>query len=125
MNVRRFLFFLLLASCKISTQANQSDKIDKIAFQKLGAELEKQPNSFGSYILFFQKANPQKPTRIIKAVVIEKATGQIVVEENFVPGYIKWMTETSLEVLSLPGMIRADQNLSDFTRTIQLAQPKP
>jgi hypothetical protein len=119
------LLFLLLAACKVSTQASQIDKIDKIASEKLGGEFEKQPNSSGSFILFFQKTNPQKPTRIVKAIVIEISTGKIIIEENFIPGYIKWITETSLEVLSLPGMIRSDQNLSDFTRTIQLAQPKP
>jgi hypothetical protein len=128
MNGWKVLLFLLLSACKISTQTNKSEKsekIDKIAFEKLGRELEKQPNSSGSFILFFQKTNPQKPTRLTKAIVIEIATGKIVLEENFVPGYIKWITETSVEVLTLPGMIRADQNLSDFKRTIQLTQPKP
>jgi hypothetical protein len=116
------LLFLSLFACKASTQTSQGDNIDKIAFERLGGDLVKEINSSGSFTLFFQKTNPQKPTRIVKAVVIEISTGKIIAEENFVPGHIKWITETSLEVLSIPGMIRIDQSLSDFTRTIQLTQ---
>ncbi len=127
MTVRNFVSILLfsLLACKTSPQTSTIDKIEKIAIERLGESIEKQPNSSSTYLLFSQKPNPQTPTRVIKAIVIEVTTGKIVAEENFVPGYIKWITKTSLEVLSIPGMIRANQSLSDFTKTIQLAQPQP
>jgi hypothetical protein len=124
----RFLpaLLLLLLTCKANTQTNSNTGIDieKIASDKLGNDLERQPNSSNTLVLFSQKANPQTPTRVIKAIVIETATGKIVAEEAFVPGHIKWAAETSIEIFNMPGMIKKDQTMTDFTRTIQLIQPK-
>jgi hypothetical protein len=124
----RFLpaLLLLLLACKANTQTNSNNTIDieKIASTKLGNDLEKQPNSSNTFVLFSQKANPQSPTRLVRAIVVETATGKIAAEEAFVPGHIKWVTETSLEIFNMPGMIKKDQTMADFTRTIQLIQPK-
>jgi hypothetical protein len=122
----RFSFVLLvsLIACKASTQTSNVINIEKVATEKLGNDLEKKANSLGTFVLFSQQVNPQTPTRLVRAVVIETATGKIVAEEAFVPGHIKWITDTSLEVYNVPGMIRANQTQSDYTKTIQLTQLK-
>ena len=89
----------------------------------LGKEVEQTPNVSGKYILYVQKVDPNFPTRIVKAIVIT-STNKIIAKESFVPGYIKWASESSLEILSMPGMIKKDEDLSRYTRTINLNSPK-
>lgn len=120
-----YALLLSLLACKSNPQTSTISKMEKIAFDKLGDSLEKQPNSSNTYLLFSQKPNPQTHTRVIKAIVIEVASGKIVAEETFVPGYIKWIGDTSLELLSVLGTLRANEDLSDHIRIINLPILKP
>ena len=95
----------------------------QIASKKLGYELDSFPNSSGKLILFIQIADPKYPTRVIKAIVLELSSNNILMEESFVPGFIKWEGEYSLELLSLPGTIKSVEDISTYIRTIKLSLP--
>ncbi len=97
----------------------------QIASKKLGSELDSFPNSSGKLILFVQIADPKYPTRVIKAIVLELSSNNILMEESFVPGFIKWEGEYSLELLSLPGTIKSDEDISTYIKTIKLSLPNP
>ncbi len=120
-----YVLLLSLLACKANPQTSTIGKMEKVANDKLGDNLERQPNSSNTYLLFSQKPNPQTPTRVIKAIVVEAATNKIVAEEAFVPGYIKWISDTSLELLNVPGMLRANEDLSDHKKIINLPTLKP
>lgn len=91
----------------------------------LGADIESFPNSKGEYILFKQKGNSSTPTNVLRFVVIQTANNKVVVEQTYAPGYVKWITETSLEVLSVPGTIKESESLSDYIKIIDLRSIKP
>lgn len=120
-----YVLLLSLFACKSSPQTSTVGNVDKIVTEKLGESTEKQPNSSNTYLLYFQKPNPQIPTRAIKAIVIQVSTNKIVAEETFVPGYIKWISDTSLELLNIPGMVRTDEDLSHHKKVINLPILKP
>jgi len=124
----RFLLFSLifigLIGCKVKQQIQEANTPFEIATQKLGAQLDSFPNSSGQFILYVQKEDTQHPTRMLSAVVIEVKTEKIVAEESFIPGYIKWIDTSTLEMLNAPGMIKAGEDLSSYTRKINLSSIK-
>jgi hypothetical protein len=120
-----FTYILLsIFACKARPQSSNVLTIPKIVVDKLGENIESFPNQSGKFILFVQKASNNQPTHLVKAMVIETASNKVVVEEAFVPGYIKWASESTLELLSIPGIIKANQDLSDYKRIIRIQAPK-
>ena len=117
------LFFFAAIGCKVKQPVSQVQPIPQVVIEILGKEVEQTPNASGKYILCVQKVDPNFPTRMVKAIVIT-STNKIIAEESFVPGYIKWVSESSLEIFSMPGMIKKDEDLSRYTRTINLNSPK-
>lgn len=117
---------LLAWACK-PTQSKECtiDEARELAIGKLGTEIESFPNSTGTYILYIQNPNSSAPTNVHKFIIIEVGANKIVTEQNFVPGYIKWSTEFLLEVLSVPGMIRETESLSDYIKIIDVRSIKP
>lgn len=118
------LIFTWFIGCKAKQQIHETNTPFEIATQKLGTKLDSFPNSSGQFILYVQKEDTQHPTRMISAVVIEVKTEKIVAEESFIPGYIKWIDASTLELLNAPGMIKADEDLSNYTRKINLSSLK-
>lgn len=96
------------------------DKARRLAIAKLGTDFESFPNLTEEYILFVQKVNSSHPSHVIKFLVIETTANNIILEQNFVPGYVKWADEFSIEVLSIPGNIKRTENLSDYAKIINV-----
>lgn len=118
------LIFSGLIGCKVKQQIQETNTPFEIATQKLGAQLDSFPNSSGQFILYVQQENIQHPTRMLSAVVIEVKTQRIVAEESFIPGYVKWVDESTLELLNAPGMVKAGEDLSSYRRKINLSSLK-
>jgi hypothetical protein len=117
------LLFFAAIGCKVKQPVSEVQPIPRVVLEKLGKEVETLPNTSGKYILYVQKVDPKFPTHVVKAIVIT-STNKIIMEESFVPGYIKWVSESSLEVLNMPGMIKKDEDLSHYTRAINLNSTK-
>ncbi len=118
-------FFVLatiaLTSCKSMRQAD-GDKSLGIARAKLGQEIEAFPNVNGKYTLYVQK--PQiTATGARKFIVVQSSNQAVVVSESFIPGYVKWVTDEALEVLSVPGTLKANDDLSNYKKTIPIRSP--
>lgn len=99
-----------------------SDPVRAIAVSKLGDDIESWPNANGQYILFSQKIN-NSASGSVNFIVIHAASRQIVEEQSYTPGYVKWVTETSLEVLSMPGMARTNEDPTKYIKVINLRTP--
>jgi len=117
---------LFVSGCKITQSNGQDlDQVKKVAIELLGNDIDSFPNSTGAYILYVQKANSSTPTRVSKFIIIEVSTKKIITEHNFIPGYVKWSTEYTLELLSVPGMIKETESISDYIKTIDVRSIKP
>jgi hypothetical protein len=109
--------------CKTKQHAQTANNPLSIAQQKLGNRVDSFPNSSGRYILYVQQQDIKYPTKIIGAIVIETNTGKVLTEESFSPGYIRWIDESSLELLNIPEMIKAGEDLSLYTKKIKISTP--
>ena len=126
------LFFALisvlafLCSCKpANTQGQAGDQSKKVAIAKLGQEIDLLPNSAGSYMLYIQRPYNPNPLNVLKFIVVETSNNAIVYEQTFVPGHVKWITDSTIEILSVPGSIRENEDLSDYKKIIDIRANKP
>ncbi len=123
----RYLLFVFISlgfvGCKTKQQAQTANNPLSIAQQKLGDRVDSFPNSSGRYILYVQQQDIKYPTKIIGAIVIETNTGKVLTEESFSPGYIRWIDESTLELLNIPEMIKAGEDLSLYTKKIKISTP--
>ncbi len=112
---------IAFTSCK-STQQTDPDQGLKIARAQLGEEIEAFPNATGKYILYVQK--PQATASgARKFIVVQSSTFAVVAAQTFIPGYVKWVTDEALEVLSVPGTLKANDDLSNYKKTIPIRSP--
>lgn len=123
---RQFLFIaiasaLSLHSCKTTPPATVKD-VQGVAVEKLGQDIESFPNATGQYILFVQK--PTNSPTALKFIVIDTRTREVIEAQSFMPGHVKWVTEDSLEVLNVPGMVKSTETLSSYIKVIHLRRPK-
>jgi len=88
-----------------------------MARRYLGGDLDSFPNRSGTHLLYVQQAVPGQTT---KFVVIERASRMVVEEGSFIPGYVEWKSEDTLEVLSVPGTLKKGEDLSKYIKTIRL-----
>ena len=127
----RTLFFALvsvlifLCSCKsANTQGQEWNQAKKTAIAKLGNEIDLFPNSAGTYVLYIQKPYNPNPLNVLMFIIVQTSDNEVVYEKTFVPGYVKWITDSTIEILSVPGSIKENEGLSDFKRIIDIRANK-
>ena len=114
------LSLMIFSGCKSTAAA---DKNIKIATEILGEHIDTYPNSTGEFILYIEQPGT-KTSPYLKFLVIRTADHQIVHQQSFNPGHVKWITDSSIEVLNVPGTIRENQSLADFKNIITLKPEK-
>jgi hypothetical protein len=117
---------LLVWACK-TTQSKENiiDEARELAIDKLGNDIESFPNSTEEYNLYVQKTNSSNTSHVLKFLIIETTANNIILEQSFAPGYVKWVAEFSIEILSVPGNIKETENLSDYIKIIDVRSIKP
>ncbi len=116
---------LLALSCKTVVQNQLTiEDINKTASEKLGAGLESVVSPDERYILFVQPTGNSQMKQAIRFVVIQVGTGEIVLEKSFLPGYVKWIGSSTIELLDLPGIIQEHEDLNKYKKTIDVSIQK-
>ena len=111
----RILLLVVAIGCRTAA-VPVTEEVD-VARRYLGGELDTFPNRTGTYILCVQRAVPGQST---KFVVIERASRSVVEEGTYLPGYVEWKGNDTIEVLSVPGTLKKGEDLSRYIRTIRL-----
>jgi hypothetical protein len=115
----------LMCGCKTTVQNKQPTEDAKtIAIRKLGSSIESFRSPDGHYELFVQQPDDSPMKQALKFLVIQINTNMVVMEKSFMPGYVKWMGDSSLELLDMPGIIRGDEDLTDYKKIIDVAHYK-
>lgn len=116
------LIGLLILACKpVSVSQSQAEKIVQ---EKLGADLIVELNSIGDYALYKQRDTQQQNIQILKFLVIEVKSGKIVLEKSYSPGYVSWASVYTIEWLDKPGMIKPEEQLSDYVKQLDVRKQK-
>jgi len=115
----------LMCGCK-TTAPNQQQTEDAktIAISKLGSSIESFRSPDGHFELFVQQPNDSPMKQPLKFLVIQINTNKVVMENSFMPGYVKWLGDSALELLDVPGIIRGDEDLTDYKKIIDVAHYK-
>lgn len=113
-----FVLFILVA-CSSAQPATEGDVLG-LAEQELGKEIDAFPSQTGQYILYIQRSPAATPHTALRFLVIDKATTRIAERQSFKPGYVKWVGEDSLEVLSMPGILKEGEDLSKYIKVIRI-----
>lgn len=121
--VLHWVWFIAVA-CKPTAVVDSNDRLDQLAVEKLGNDFISEKNATGEYILYVQKNVPTVPAQALVFVVFEVASQKIVLEQRFIPGYVRWAGDYQLELLDQPGMIRQQEELKDYIRLISVRAQK-
>jgi len=113
-----FLFSLVVSSsCKSVTPSSPTENDTVKAL--LGNNVELQTSPSGAYVLHVQ-VNAGIVGQLLRFVVVDATSGKILAQDSFMPGYVKWIGPETLEVLSVPGMLKKDEDLSKFIRQVKI-----
>lgn len=115
--------FNLIGSCSPSKRL-KPEQINTLVQEKLGTVFTQEVNSSGNFVLYTQNPAEANVKSALKFIVVDIRKNTIIYEGSFLPGYVRWHSETELELLSIPGIIQADEDLSRYKKIISIAQPK-
>ncbi|MFM8850657.1 MAG: hypothetical protein ACKOE5_09725 [Cytophagales bacterium] len=112
---------LILITLTLSCQTK------KIAYQKtiedhtieiLGKEFKSFFNESKTFILYLQKN--ENPSRVTKGLVFDAQTKKIVQSLAFMPGYAKWIDDSTIEVFDAPEVMRENDDVSNHVKQIRI-----
>ena len=109
-------FLLFFVSITLSLSCTNQQKVihqterENLVIAKLGKDVISEENETKTHVLYVQKAQGDHPTRSYNYVVERKSDKKIVLEGSFRMGYVKWTTNSSIEVLSLPSLTEQDES---------------
>jgi hypothetical protein len=109
-------FLLFFVSITLSLSCTNQQKVihqtekENLVIAKLGKDVISEENETKTHVLYVQKAQGDHPTRSYNYVVERKSDKKIVLEGSFQMGYVKWTTNSSIEVLSLPSLTEQDES---------------
>lgn len=92
---------IALSGCK-APQKNQESKaaFETVAKEKLGAKYAVSYNTLKTHVLCQQMREGDHSQRSFKYIVIKLSDNKIMYEGTFRMGYVRWLNDQSIEVLS-------------------------
>lgn len=78
-------------------------------------------NSSGTHVLLTEPIEAAAiETHNIPFMVMRLADSVIVHEGSYFRGYVKWVNDSTIEKLNIPGKMKPDQDLSSFTTRLKI-----
>lgn len=118
LNIIAFLF-LALAACSTSktTSVAQIGDYEKLAEEKLGADVTFMHSPDDEYVLCYtnKKGTPKYPQNTIDYFVYDLKKNEVIQEDTFGPGEIKWHDAKHLEIFQIPGVMPEGKTKDHFT----------
>ena len=111
----RFLliFVFVLQSCGSA----KDSKLQEFISKKLGKSTLEY-NTSKEFVLCYE--NEGNASEVYKYLIIRIRDQLIVEEGTFRPGYIKWINDDEIEIRSIPGTFKSDDDLKKYTRIISV-----
>ncbi len=119
-----FLFLILLCLNCNSSKTSGNQHPPQNLTEKTDVQYDTLKNETGAYILYIQRINNTSLERI-NFFVIDVKTNRKLVEKNIRPGYVKWIELDVIEYLDVPGMVAEDEDLSAYTKKLNINEIKP
>ncbi len=97
-------------SCASQPKATNPLKEQGVIASKLGNNITTEENTDKTHLLLKQKPEGENVARVYKYIVVRKSDNQIVLEGTYQLGYVKWINDSQIEVLSLPSVTEQDES---------------
>ena len=113
----------LLSSLVIACSSIKSPNIEQVkTLIKLGDQYTETLSPSRNYTLYVQSG--EYLTQPAKFIVLKNPSSELILENSFFPGYVKWISEEELEVLSVPGTLQKDEDLANYKKIIRVEKSK-
>jgi hypothetical protein len=111
-----------LFSCASQPKVKKQPVNENLVAFKLGTNTSSQENENHTHILYTQKPDGDNAARIYKYAVVSKSDNKIVLDGSYKLGYVKWISNFQIEVLSLPSLTEQDE--AKFKKVFSVLQEK-
>jgi hypothetical protein len=107
----------LAFSCQTKKIAYQKTIADH-AIEILGKDFISFFNQSKTFVLYLQKN--ENPSRVTKGLVFDTQTNMIVQSLAFMPGYAKWIDDSTIEVFDASEVMRENDDISNHVKQIRI-----
>ncbi len=111
--------FIAMAACSTSktTSVAQIGDYEKLAEDKLGANVTFEHSPEDEYVLCYKnnKGTVKFPQNTIEYIVYDLKKNEVIKEDTFGPGEIKWYDAKHLEIFQIPGVMPEGKTKDHFT----------
>jgi hypothetical protein len=108
--------------CQSTKGVVMPKKLINVAESQLGSPCEFFYNTEKTYVLSYSSRSNQMAGRT-NFLVLKVDNAEIIESGSFRPGYIRWISNTTLEYLDAPEIIGLDDSLDNYKKTIVLKAP--
>lgn len=105
-------------SCKSNQPAGKTDDLQQLVREKLGPDFESIPNTTNEYVLFVKRIRDEEDRQANRFIIVELSTASLVDDKLYIPGYVKWKSTYEVEYLSMPGIIKENEDLTDYIKIL-------
>lgn len=119
--MRTQIWILILFGVMMSCKATKNDKVLDTAKNSLavldgdGIKCEANESNTHNLCQTDLKQNSE-PDAIVKFMVYDQNTNEILLEKSISRGYVKWINDDEIEFLSMPGMMKQGQSTSELIK---------
>jgi len=103
------LFVGWFVSCASQPKTTNSSSIEDVVVSKIGKSFLLTENENKTFVLYQQKPEGDHAAKNYKYLVIRKSDNVIMISGSYQLGYVKWVSNKAIEVLSLPSVIEQDE----------------
>ncbi len=121
-----FLILFVAFQCKaVDSIPDQEKQLKKLLNESIGAEYHTTLNQSKTYGLYVQVIPSTKiGTLYTHYIVVELKSNTIVEKGKYLHGHCLWLTDSSLEILDMPDVIKENQQKSNFKKIVVIKESK-
>ncbi|MBX2963539.1 MAG: hypothetical protein KF687_13590 [Cyclobacteriaceae bacterium] len=120
---RALILFIVFNGCS-SVKKQNVEQMDNVVMELAGENFSWEFSPSKNYILCVEQPLNESIKQAVKFIVVDAHTNKIIYENSFLPGSVKWLTDTTLEVYSIPGTLEKNDDLSNYKKIINIEQQK-
>lgn len=111
---------LFFPTCRSPQLVKPIDRAKEI----FGNNFQELPNNSGTYILFIENQGNNTIKTTQSFIVVRASDNKIVYRSKFLPGYVKWHSETRIEIFNEPGIVKENETEQNYIKIIDVGTPE-
>ena len=105
---RLFFLLIIIIGCK-ATNPNQDDAL-AAAEDFLGDSYTTEENESKTFVIYTQSKDIGTNYPQVRYLIYDRTNNQVVEKGSIKQGYVKWISDTQIEIMDLAGLAQNDNN---------------